>query len=129
MKINMKKFPLWGIIFLSMVLTLTACGGSDPDIPEPKPPVNPDPKPEPDPEPEPTVEWTDVTGTPDTWDKQKRADISYQLLVYSFADSNGDGWGDFNGITQKLDYFDEMGISALWLSPIHPCMSCMRLVT
>ena len=45
----MKKFPLWGIIFLSMVLTFTACGGSDPDIPQPEPPVNPDPKPEPDP--------------------------------------------------------------------------------
>ncbi len=57
------------------------------------------------------------------WDGTKRADISYQLLVYSFADSDGDGWGDFNGIVDKLDYLNELGVSALWLSPIHPCMS------
>jgi len=48
---------------------------------------------------------------------------TYQLLVYSFADSNGDGIGDFNGIKNHLDHFVDMGVSALWLSPIHPCMS------
>ncbi len=57
------------------------------------------------------------------WDGVKRADVSYQLLVYSFADSNGDGIGDFNGITQKLDYLDELGVSAIWLSPVHPASS------
>lgn len=46
--------------------------------------------------------------------------ISYQLLVYSFADSNGDGVGDFGGIRQHLDYLEDLGVSALWLSPIHP---------
>ena len=49
--------------------------------------------------------------------------ITYQLLVYSFADSDGDGIGDFNGIAQKLDYLREMGVGALWLSPIHPATS------
>ena len=49
--------------------------------------------------------------------------ITYQLLVYSFADSNGDGIGDFNGIASKLDYLKEMGVGALWLSPIHPASS------
>lgn len=49
--------------------------------------------------------------------------ITYQVLVYSFCDSNGDGIGDFNGITSKLDYLKEMGVSALWLSPIHPASS------
>lgn len=49
--------------------------------------------------------------------------IAYQLLVYSFCDSNGDGIGDFNGITSKLDYLKEMGVTALWLSPIHPASS------
>lgn len=58
-----------------------------------------------------------------SWDGEKRADITYQLLVYSFADSDGDGCGDFNGIVSKLDYLDELGISALWLSPIHPSAS------
>lgn len=49
--------------------------------------------------------------------------ITYQLLVYSFADSDGDGVGDFNGIASKLDYLKEMGVGALWLSPIHPAGS------
>ena len=56
-------------------------------------------------------------------DNGKLADITYQLLVYSFADSDGDGIGDFKGITQRLDYLDALGASALWLSPIHPAMS------
>ena len=49
--------------------------------------------------------------------------ITYQLLVYSFCDSNGDGIGDFNGIASRLDYLKEMGVSALWLSPIHKATS------
>ncbi len=57
------------------------------------------------------------------WDGEKRADISYQLLVYSFADSDGDGTGDFQGIIDKLDYLDSLGVTALWLSPIHPAQS------
>lgn len=68
-------------------------------------------------------EWSSITAAPDTWDNQKRADISYQLLVYSFADSDGDGCGDFNGITAKLDYLQQLGVGAIWLSPIHPAMS------
>ena len=71
----------------------------------------------------PVVEWTDVTATPDTWDGKKRANITYQLLVYSFADTNGDKWGDLKGVTEKLDYIDQMGANAIWLSPIHPAMS------
>lgn len=59
----------------------------------------------------------------DTWDGTKRADITYQTLVYSFADSNNDEWGDFRGLTDKLDYLNEMGVNAIWLSPIHPAMS------
>ncbi len=49
--------------------------------------------------------------------------ITYQLLVYSFADSNGDGIGDFKGIEQHLDYIASLGATAIWLSPIHPAMS------
>ena len=55
--------------------------------------------------------------------KEKLAGTTYQLNVYSFADSNGDGWGDIKGITQHLDYFDSLGVTALWLSPIHEAMS------
>ena len=64
--------------------------------------------------------YEDVVPAPRAFDGNKQADITYQLLVYSFADSNNDGWGDINGIIQHLDYLDAMGASALWLSPIHP---------
>ena len=69
------------------------------------------------------TEWVTVSPAPDTWDEQRRAGITYQLLIYSFADSDGDGWGDLRGITSKLDYLQQLGVSALWLSPIHPSMS------
>jgi alpha-amylase len=44
----------------------------------------------------------------------------YQIFVRSFADSDGDGIGDLNGITQKLDYLASLNIKALWLMPIQP---------
>ncbi len=44
----------------------------------------------------------------------------YQLLVYSFADGNGDGIGDFKGIVDHLDYLKNLGIGGIWLSPCHP---------
>ncbi len=55
---------------------------------------------------------------PRDWDGTLRANITYQVNVYSFADSDGDGWGDLKGVTQHLDYFEDLGVSALWLSPV-----------
>lgn len=52
--------------------------------------------------------------------QQKPNDIYYEIFVRSFHDSNGDGIGDINGITKKLDYLKDLGISGLWLTPIHP---------
>ena len=57
--------------------------------------------------------------------------IFYQIFVRSFYDSNGDGIGDFNGITEKLDYLNDgdpktttdLGISGIWLMPINPSPS------
>ena len=46
--------------------------------------------------------------------------IIYQLHVKSFCDSNGDGIGDFTGLTQKLDYLQDLGITAIWLLPFYP---------
>ncbi len=46
--------------------------------------------------------------------------IIYQIYPRSFADSNGDGIGDLNGITSRLDYLAGLGIDAIWLSPIYP---------
>lgn len=70
-----------------------------------------------------TKTFVRVVATPQAWDGNKRADLTYQLLVYSFADSDGDGWGDLAGIKDKLDYIDRLGASAIWLSPVHPAMS------
>ena len=64
-----------------------------------------------------------LTADPIEWDGTKNAEITYQLLVYSYADSDGDGIGDFQGIINKLDYLDSLGATALWLSPIHPAAS------
>ena len=61
-----------------------------------------------------------VVANPDAFDGNKRSSTTYQLLIYSFADSNGDGVGDFKGIQNKLDYLDGLGVTALWLSPAHP---------
>ena len=92
--IYMKKFlPLAVLCFL-----LFSCGGN----------IDPDPEPKPRPTPV-------ITGG--------ESDISYQLLVYSFCDSDGDGIGDFNGISSKLDYLKGLGVRAIWLSPIHPATS------
>ena len=44
----------------------------------------------------------------------------YEIFVYSFCDSNGDGIGDLAGVRSKLDYLQELGINGIWLMPIHP---------
>jgi maltose alpha-D-glucosyltransferase/alpha-amylase len=46
--------------------------------------------------------------------------VIYQMHVRSFNDSNGDGIGDFNGLIAKLDYLDELGVTAIWLLPFYP---------
>src|SRR6188508_2199485 len=46
--------------------------------------------------------------------------VNYEIFVRSFADSNGDGIGDFNGLTSRLDYLKELGVGGIWLMPIMP---------
>ncbi len=46
--------------------------------------------------------------------------IIYQLHVKAFADSNNDGIGDFAGLTEKLDYLQDLGVTVLWLLPFYP---------
>ena len=53
----------------------------------------------------------------DLWYKDA---IIYQLHVKAFADSNNDGIGDFAGLTEKLDYLQDLGVTALWLLPFYP---------
>src|ERR1700685_2017626 len=46
--------------------------------------------------------------------------VIYQIYPRSFQDSNGDGVGDLNGIRARLDYLVELGVDAVWISPIYP---------
>ena len=50
--------------------------------------------------------------------KQDRPGVGYQIFVPSFADSDGDGFGDLQGIISKLDYLESLGVDVLWLTPI-----------
>lgn len=45
--------------------------------------------------------------------------VVYQIYPRSFKDSNGDGIGDLNGITEKMEYLQELGIDVIWLSPVY----------
>jgi alpha-glucosidase len=58
--------------------------------------------------------WAQKT---DPWWKHA---LIYEIYPRSFQDSNGDGIGDLNGITQRLDYLKTLGVDAIWLSPIYP---------
>jgi maltose alpha-D-glucosyltransferase/alpha-amylase len=46
--------------------------------------------------------------------------LIYQTHIKAFHDANGDGVGDFEGLIQKLDYIQELGVSAIWLLPFYP---------
>jgi len=64
------------------------------------------------------------TPTPETSQRPWwREAVFYEIFVRSFYDTDGNGIGDFNGITEKLDYLEELGINAIWLMPIHPSPS------
>ena len=83
----------------------------------------PAPKSAPQTTPQPAHAQT-ATPAPETESAQWWHDaVFYEIFVRSFNDSNGDGIGDFNGITQKLDYIQSLGVTALWLMPIHPSPS------
>jgi len=49
--------------------------------------------------------------------------VYYEIFVRSFYDTNGDGVGDINGVTAKLDYIKSLGVSGIWLMPINPSPS------
>ena len=63
------------------------------------------------------AEKSAAAGNSDPWWKHA---LIYEIYPRSFQDSNGDGVGDLNGITQRLDYLKGLGVDAIWLSPIYP---------
>jgi len=58
-----------------------------------------------------------VTKAGEPWWKHA---VFYEIYPRSFADSNGDGIGDINGITSKLDYLHNLGVDAIWITPCYP---------
>lgn len=68
-----------------------------------------------------------VLGSINAQDKQNVSKwprgITYEIFVQSFADSNGDGIGDINGMTSKLDYLQNLGVEGVWLMPMNPSPS------
>ena len=90
-------------VLLTLAIFLSACV---PFTPTPALAVN---TPSPTPKVESTTWWNNA--------------VFYEIFVRSFNDSDGDGVGDFNGITQKLDYLQELGVTGIWLMPIFPSPS------
>src|ERR1039458_1366240 len=60
------------------------------------------------------AQTTTINGYQSTWWKEA---VVYQIYPRSFKDSNGDGVGDLNGITEKLDYLKKLGVDVIWISP------------
>src|SRR5438876_4762914 len=65
--------------------------------------------------PQPAATEPVIKSKPEAW---WRDAVFYEIFVRSFYDSNGDGIGDFNGLTSKLDYVNDLGANAIWLMPI-----------
>ena len=64
-----------------------------------------------------------VVTAPSTLGPPAPSGVYYEIFVRSFYDSNGDGIGDLNGVTEKLPYLKSLGISGIWMMPIFPSPS------
>ncbi|GHV06874.1 alpha-amylase [Clostridia bacterium] len=113
-------------LILALLLALSACSVQvDAPTDQIPPPVVSDSatvSPTPDPRP-----WTEQLAAylagdplPEYARPPENGRTWYQIFVYSFRDSDGDGIGDLAGVTESLDYIKNMGFDGIWLSPIHP---------
>lgn len=64
-----------------------------------------------------------LLSSPPALARQPEGEVIYEIFVRAFADSDGDGIGDFKGLQGKLDYLAGLGVGAVWLMPIHPSPS------
>ncbi len=65
-----------------------------------------------------SVSGADAVSEPDVIDDNYR--MYYEIFVYSFCDSNGDGVGDLQGVIRRLDYIQDLGCNGIWLMPVMP---------
>ncbi len=116
------RLPRLHTLFLGLTaLVLAACASAPSGTAAPAPSAKVS---------EPPVHLLGVAKDEPGWWKAAKGP-AYQVLVYSFADSNGDGWGDLKGLTQHLDYLNDgkgaeghsLNVSVIWLSPIFPADS------
>lgn len=108
-------------LLLSFLLALSLIGApacNDDEGPDSvgEPDASPDARPSTRPTAEQEAAATALLTGPDWY----RHAVFYEVNVRSFQDSNGDGIGDLNGLTSRLDYLKDLGVDALWLMPIMP---------
>lgn len=92
---NYKKILTWVLLFTMIFTTFSACGKKTEEVTE-------------------TTAYAEDENIIDD-----KFGTCYQVLIYSFCDSDGDGIGDFNGLTSKLDYIKDLGFSSIWLLPFN----------
>lgn len=109
------------------ILVLTACAQASPspvatapEVIAPTPVAVLATKTAPAPTAIPTPSATLIPYTTPEW---FNGNLLYEIYVRSFVDSDGDGIGDLNGVAQKLDYLESLGVDAIWLMPIYPSPS------
>lgn len=126
------------IVALAFILLAGCLSGCIKDEPKPERPPESQPAPQTDSQPNTQTDSQTDTQPARSWQDDLAAKLAalpalpenpvtdgncrtwYQVFVYSFYDSNGDGIGDLRGVTERLDYIQSMGFDGIWLSPIHP---------
>ena len=108
------------VLLAVMVFALSGCAETAESTP-----ADTAPAPTPTTPADPTATQPVLTPTPIPYQSPDWFDqaVLYSIFVRSFADSDGDGIGDLNGITNRLDYLETLGVDVIWLLPIHPSPS------
>lgn len=115
---RMKQW-MGGWLAIVALVGLAGCGGS-PRVPEPSGDIREEAGLELSPERSPAYSMEVNEGLAKADGIRPGYGTTYEVFVYSFYDSDGDGIGDIRGVTEKLDYISEMGFDGIWLMPIMP---------